>query len=175
MRHAQRLCILAALVLALSVEAAPSAPAGYRWQHVEDLKAALLVPKHWTLTRVLEREYRMVPMKGDAKTALTINLTRDFGKEFRARDYARSVIALRTQRHLTLDTFDVDRPPFRGFGAVFLLTPDTDPTVRRLFMLANTQTNALYVFTLEAPEARWDAVWEELKPVFEHLRLNEKV
>lgn len=177
MRNIQRLFVLIVFALALGAQAAQpaKAPSGYRWQPVPDLKTTLLVPNSWKLTRVLEGEYRIAPAKGDDETALTINLTRDFGKDFKAVNYARSVIISRTQRYLTLDTFEYDQPPFRGYGAVFLLKPETDPTVRRLLMIGNRKTNSMYIFTLETPEERWDAVWETLAPVFEHLRLNEKV
>jgi hypothetical protein len=155
----------------------PQPPAGFTWQKIPELKAAVLKPNGWffkaekdkdTVAYFITKED--IRRKGAAfQTGLTLNV---FHLKDSAVDRGQAMIVNMAARH-SVATFDRTVGSFREFGCELKDTDASGTTETHALTVANPKTNTLYVFIFESPEAGWADAWKLGEPMLEQLALDD--
>jgi hypothetical protein len=171
------LCVLAASVFAQPLFAIdlPVPPAGFTWQQIPELKAALLKPDGWffkqeekngTIAYFITKE--SIEQGGDFSTGLTVNVFR--GLKESAVGHGETLIEqIASQMHGEKWARTVG--PFQEFGC----DAKDSESVLRYLAIANPKTNTLYLFIFESPVPDWDAAWKLGKQIMDNLAIDDGV
>ena len=183
-RHLVQLLAVLWLVFVLLAQLAypsdlPSAPAGFTWQEVPELKAAFLKPSGWffkqeeqkgTLAYFITKED--ISKGGEFQTGLSINVFHL--KKDPAIDHGKYMIEnIARSKHGKMWTQKFG--PFVEFGCQVKDTDATRSSVMHVLTVANPKTNTLYFFIFESPETDWDSAWKTGKQIMDVLVLDDEV
>lgn len=156
----------------------PPAPDGFTWQETPEIKAAFLRPKGWyfrqendkgTLAYFITKEE--IKNGGEFQTGLTINV---FHPKNSAVEQAESFIDDRaTKTHGK--KWKRDFGPFHEFACLCKVIDEVAATTTNTLMVANPETNTLYLFIFESPEAEWDMAWKTGQKIMDTLALDDEI
>ncbi len=157
----------------------PTAPTGFKWQEVPELKAAFLRPDGWffkqeeqkgTLAYFITKED--ISKGGEFQTGLTINVFHL--KKDPAVERGKYIIEnVANAKHGERWAQKVG--PFYEFGCLTKDTDSTGTTVTQTLTVANPKTNTLYLFIFESPESDWDSARKTGKQIMDTLALDDEV
>lgn len=157
----------------------PTPPAGFTWQEIPELKAALLKPEGWfykreeqkgTLAYFISKED--IDKNGRFQTGLTVNVLHL--KKDSAVERGKGIIQeLATTKNVK--AFEQDAGSFRKFACLAKDTDSSGTTVMYTLAVANPKTNTLYLIVFESPESDWDAAWKVGKQMVDILPLEESI
>lgn len=157
----------------------PSAPSGFSWQEIPELKAALLRPQGWffrreeskgTLAYFITKED--ISKTGEFQTGLTVNVFHL--KKDNAAVKAKSMIDSVAAKYHG-EQWSKVVVPFVEFGCSYKVADASGTIVSQSLAIANPKTNTLYLFIFESPEADWDSAWKIGHQIMESLALDDDV
>ena len=172
-------CVALVSSLSFSVDH-PSAPVGFTWQEVPELKAAFLKPEGWffkqeeqkgTLAYFITKE--SIATGGEFKTGLSLNVFRRL-KKSKAVDQAQYLIGNAISKH-HVEPFQRRVGPFYQLGCELKDTDATGTIVMREIAMANEKTNTLYLFIFESPESEWPAASKIGEKMLDQLVLDDEI
>jgi len=146
-------------------------PAGFAWQPLPEVKAAVLLPTGWhyrvegtksSPTYYLTQE--VVGESGEFATGLSLQVVRQAKTKTRhpAVEYA-GLLQLRAGfgpgRQRLADTSAIAGPWHRWAVRYREAAPDAEPRIVYQLALANARTDTLYLLTFESPEKEWAEAW----------------
>ncbi|HEV7519803.1 MAG TPA: hypothetical protein VGP89_01795 [Candidatus Angelobacter sp.] len=180
MKKLTQLSLLAMLfVQTLLAITFPTPPAGFTWQQIPELKAALLKPNGWfykreeqkgTLAYFITKEN--IDKNGRFQTGLTVNVFHL--KQNSAVDRGKDTIQqLAATKHVK--AWAQDAGAFREFGCLAKDTDSSGTVVMHTLAVANPKTNTLYLLIFESPEPDWDAAWKLGKQIVDMLALDDNI
>jgi len=153
----------------------PSPPAGFTWQQIPELKAAVLKPNGWffkqeeqngTLAYFITKEN--IGQGGDFNTGITVNVFR--GLEDSAVQHGQTLIEqIATKMHGA--KWAQSAGPFQEFGC----DAKDSESVMHYLAIANPKTNTLYLFIFERPVPDWENAWKLGKQIMDNLALDDSV
>ncbi|MBF9221785.1 hypothetical protein [Hymenobacter ruricola] len=149
-----------------------AAPAGFAWQALPEIKAAMPLPAGWYFKTAGEKGaptyYLTQEEMGESEefqTGLSLQVVRKAkAKTGRpAADYA-ELLMMRTgfgpsQKQLE-KTATVEGAFYKRTVRYRDAPPEADPRVVYQLALANAKTDTLYLLTFESPEKDWAAAWK---------------
>ena len=158
----------------------PTAPPGYAWQEIPEIKAAFLKPTGWhfkreskkgTLAYFITKED--IDKVGRFDTGLTINVIREM-KGRSAVEYAKSFVD-RLTRDKRGEQWTRTSAPLVQFGCRYKAS-DARGTAKILtLMVANQKTNTLYLFIFESPESDLDSASQTGEKIMDMLAIDDEV
>jgi hypothetical protein len=157
----------------------PSAPTGFSWQEIPELKAALLRPEGWffkreeskgTLAYYITKED--IAKTGEFETGLTVNVFRL--KKDKAVDRAKAMIDSVALKYHG-EQWSKEVGPFQEFGCSYKVTDASGTIVSQSLAIANSKTNTMYLFIFESPETEWNSAWKIGHQIMESLALDDDV
>lgn len=158
----------------------PKAPAGFAWQEVPELKAAILKPDRWffrreegtgTLAYFITKEE--IVNGSQFQTGLTVNVFRGLAQGTAAAR-GQALVEKMASEH-GAQTLSHRTGLFREFSSEFKDTDATGTTMMHVLTIANTQTDTLYLLIFESPAGQWDAVQKTGEMIVDSLTINEGV
>jgi hypothetical protein len=172
-------------------ETLPQAPEGYSWQLAGQSQAFFLRPEGWHFKAFEQAEdlayfITREPIPPDAKpgsyqfeTGFTINVFRGVtrAKGIAPSGFALGYVQVVTQsaEHETEDTWQNRGGPFIGYGVQFCSGSDIGRLRQQHHLIANDETDTLYLIIFETPERLWERDWPLAKVVIERLMLHPDV
>ena len=148
-----------------------AAPAGFAWQPLPEVKAAMLLPAGWHYraegTKATPTYYLTPEPVGESSefgTGLSVQVVRKATARTRhpAAEYA-GLLMLRTGfgpgRQRLADTAAVAGPWHQWAVRYREATPDAEPRIIYQMALANARTDTLYLLSFESPEKEWAEAW----------------
>ncbi len=173
---------LAALCLAagrLSAEDPPKAPAGFAWKNVASIKAAFLVPDGWFFKEELRKDVRgifiskeSIDKDGKFQTGLTINV---FPHKKDAPARARQFVAEQASAGDVVNLWEADNGPLKLYGVRLHVTRDPPAFTEHILAIGNSNTDTLYIFLFESPDATWDEAWKKGEAMLGNFRLDDAI
>ena len=168
------------LVLFAAEPPLPAAPDGFTWARLAEIRADLLKPKGWNLTRKRKGDsetYRMTGPKSGAGagSALDINWVGDVpGKaKMKPTQYVATLISAAGNSHKLLE---------RSSGTLGSLATASfryqdsgsgrDSVMVRYQFFANDQTGSLYIAAFEARAQEWTNSWNTGRVLMENFRVD---
>ncbi|MCC3154835.1 hypothetical protein Q3A66_17110 [Hymenobacter sp. BT770] len=164
-----------------------TAPAGFRWQALPDIKAAMPLPEGWyykadgqkgATTYFLTRDE--IGESGEFQPGASLNVVRKVKAKTgrQAADYA-ELLMLRTgfgpgQQQLD-KTSSVDGPFYKRAVRYREAPPEAEPRVVYQMALANAKTDTLYLLTFESPEKDWADAWKLGEVMLRELVLDARL
>jgi hypothetical protein len=171
--------LVALLVNAVPATERPAAPPAFTWQEIPELKAAFLRPEGWffkreedkgTLAYFITKEN--IASGSEFQTGLTVNVF--LHKKDNAVDTAKYYIdQLAAKKHG--EKWSKDAGPFKEFGCLIKDTDSSGTIVSQMLMVANPQTNTLYLFIFESPESEWNSAWKIGKQIMDALAIDDDI
>ena len=185
-----RVLVLLLLVLPAAAQkynaALGTAPAGFTWQPLPELKAAMPLPQGWyyqaegqkgAVTYYLTREE--IGENGEFQTGVSLNVVRKVkGKTGRpAPDYA-ELLLLRTgfgkgQQQLEKAS-SVDGAFYKRTVRYREAPPEAEARIIYQMALANAKTDTLYLLTFESTEKEWAEAWKLGEVMIKELVLDSR-
>lgn len=179
------LLVLPAAAQKHDVKLAP-APAGFAWQPLPEVKAAMLLPLGWyykaeadkaTNTYYLTREE--IGETGEYEMGMAVHVVRKARAQTRrpAAEYA-ELLMLRAgygpgREHLEKASSTVG--PFRKWTVRYReAAPGAEARMVYQVALANPKTDTLYLLTFESPEAEWTNAFELGEAMLRELVLDSR-
>jgi hypothetical protein len=149
-----------------------TAPAGFTWQALPDIKAAMPLPEGWyykaegqkgATTYYLTREE--IGESGEFQTGASLNVVRKVKAKTgrQAPDYA-ELLMMRTgfgkgQQQLE-KTSSADGPFYKRTVRYRESPPEAETRIVYHMALANAKTDTLYLLTFESAEKDWAEAWK---------------
>ena len=149
-----------------------SPPAGFSWQALPDIKAAMLLPEGWyyraegqkgAATYYLTQDE--IGESGEFQTGVALHVVRKVKAQTRrpAPEYA-EFLMLRTgfgkgQQQLERAA-SVDGPVHKRFVRYREAPSEAEARMVYQMALANAKTDTIYLFTFESPEKDWAEAWK---------------
>ncbi len=141
----------------------PSAPAGYYWHPVPEMKTSLLVPDGWSVRSAHDERVASyyfargsLEVPTERRVALSVLAITQSSHEHDASEYAMEFLASVCQGRELVNIFDEQQMSlFIGNGCF----ARDEGTVLYMLMIANPKTDSLYQFLFSAPDAEWDGAW----------------
>ena len=169
-----------AAVMAQAAEALPAAPEGFSWVRLREIRADLLQPAGWKLSR--ERKgtsetYRLsAPGRGRTNgPAMDINWVPDVPKQagMAPSQYAAGVADAAAKNHKLVERADgkpgaISRTTFRFEDS----GPGREGWTVSYQLIANDRTGSLYIMAFEAPTREWTNAWKTGAVLMERVRLD---
>ena len=168
----------------------PEAPAGFRWQELEDIPGSfVLLPAGWHYWKaaskdsVAHRVTKEDPQDGPFLTGLTINVVRDVKKKT---DLDPSLYAVHYVSEYMKGNKVLIKPdkilavgPFQRISCQvekpFAVRGKERLCHVRVVTYANDKTGTLYVVIFGAPVEEWDEAWKIGKQLFNPILLSDKI
>lgn len=176
-RLAARFCLAACLLLSLALPALaedaplPAPPEGFRWQHLEPVKANFLLPEGWfyrqevnqgTLAYFITETEIVEGALFD--TGLSINVIPQASQRtggIAAPDYARAYIAQCSKTYAGSIAWQFEQDMFRGYGCEFSTEPQPGARITmHTLAIGNVDTDTLYILWFESPAEEWAVAWQ---------------
>ena len=164
-----------------------TAPAGFGWQALPDIKAAMPLPEGWyykaegqkgATTYFLTRDE--IGESGEYRTGMSLNVVRKVKSKTgrQAPDYA-ELLMMRTgfspgQKQLEKAS-SVDGVFYRRTVRYRDAPPEAEARVVYQMALANAKTDTLYLLTFESPEKDWPAAWKMGEAMIKELVLDSRL
>ncbi|MDB5236869.1 MAG: hypothetical protein JWR44_3862 [Hymenobacter sp.] len=163
-----------------------TAPAGFSWQALPEIKAATLLPEGWyyradaqkgASTHYLTQEE--MGESGEFQTGLSLQVVRKARAQTRrpAPEYA-ELLMMRTgfgPGQQQLEKASSVEGPFHKWTVRYRdASPDTDARMVYQMALANAQTDTLYLLTFESLEKSWDEAWKLGEAMIRELVLDSR-
>jgi hypothetical protein len=157
----------------------PGPPEGFSWKRVEEIKASFLMPKGWhyrldtkgkTTAAFITRE--KIEKGKPFLVGLSVNVVRD-RMDPPAEKLARLIAEQFGKIGKVEDTVKVNRGKLKGSGG--RLTVAGKNLTMQFLVLANTETNTLYIIQFESPEKEWKEAWKVGKAMMEKMALGDEV
>ena len=172
--------VLAALGISYSAEPLPAAPAGFSWSRLKEIRADILKPAGWTLSRQRKGDsetYRLTGAPGGESggPALDINWVADIpGKaKMKPSAYAAGLVSAAADAHKLLDKSSGSQGPFTTASFRFQDSgPGRDGIMVRYQFFANDRTGSLYIMAFEAPANKWANSWKTGQLLVDRVRLD---
>jgi len=170
------------IVAAMSAAAAeaPSAPPGFAWTRLPEIRAEILKPSAWTLDhqrKGASETYRLeAPKKeGAPAVALDINWVGEVAKQtgMLPSKYAAGLVAEASQNHKILERESGTIGSRASVAFRFADSgPGRDGMMVRYQIVANDRTGSLYVMAFEAPSREWTNAWKAGSVMMDRIRLD---
>jgi hypothetical protein len=165
----------------LSAQELPSAPKGFAWKQLEEVKTLLLVPDGWHVKEVDEKGTRAIfvtPEKFDKKydVGLSVNVVRKLkGKSAPA--LAETTIAKLGKDNKLVKSWKTGAGKLKGFGCLVRAeAPDkSGPLMMHCLAFGNTETNTFHLFIFEAPVDQWDDAWKTGELIMKKLGIDDEI
>jgi hypothetical protein len=175
------MAVLALLAAAsLAAEDLPPAPGGFRWQKIDSIKAAFLVPTGWHFLEEKKGEVRGVFISredigivGEFVTGLTINVEKL--KTGSAPDRAAMVIAQLSALGKVQQAWQSEEGALKLYGARIHVTADPPPFTEQVLAIGNSRTNTLYTIIFESPDLLWDDAWKKGEVMLRDFLLDDEI
>ncbi|MBF9236458.1 hypothetical protein I2I05_03525 [Hymenobacter sp. BT683] len=179
--------LLAGPVAAQKIDGAlATAPAGFHWQPLPEVKAAMLLPDGWYYKAELGKDTQAyfltqeeIVEGGEFQTGLSLNVVQKVQAKTnrKAADYARAFSARAglapTQE--VLDRKEEALGPLRLFRVRYRAAPaDASPKIICQWAIANTKTDTFYMMVFESPEKEWAEAWQLGETMVRELVLDSK-
>lgn len=172
--------VLAAVSGALAAEPLPAAPAGFTWSRLAEIRADLLVPTGWKLSRQKKGDSETYHLAGPkagagAGAAFDINWVPEVTKKtaMSPSKYAAGLVSAASDSHKLLDKKSSSTGVFATASFRYADSgKGRDGMMVSYEFLANDRTGSLYIVAFEAPAATWADAWAIGKVLFENLRLD---
>ncbi len=179
MRRALSLMVLSALLVQISfAKDRVTAPEGFAWQEIPELKTAFLIPTNWFFKRnelhghpayYISKEN--IDTDGQFRTGLTVIV---YFKKKSVVEYAEKYIdKLATQYHGEKWAKEVGS--LKEFGLQSKHAYPDGTGVDRALMVANPKTNTLYLILFESPEPDWDVAWKTGATIVDNLVFDDEI
>jgi len=158
----------------------PTAPDGYSWQEIPEIKAAFLKPTGWhfkreskkgTLAYFITKED--IDKVGRFDTGLTINVIREM-KGRSAVEYAKSFIDRLTSDKRG-EQWTRTSAPLVQFGCRYKAADARGMAKVHTLMVANQKTNTLYLFIFESPESEVDSTGKTGERIMDMLAIDDEI
>lgn len=171
---------LIALSLAFAAEPPPAAPAGFSWLRLAEIRADLLKPAGWSLTRQRKGDSETYRLKGPktggvAGPSLEINWVPDVPRKaaMSPSKYAAALTDTAAGNHSILERSSERLASFATTSFRFQDSgPGRDGLMVRYQLFANDQTGSLYITAFEAPTKDWTNAWKTGRVLLEMIRLD---
>lgn len=158
----------------------PKPPAGYKWQEVATIKAAVLVPTAWHFRSAPDKgkftvfvtEDEFTPAKG-FKIGVSINAY--VGNPNAPAQLEKYLKSQADPRHVEL------KPgmsgPFQTLQCQYDVPASAGHAPRRIVNLGivNAKTGTAYLVSFESPASDWDRTWPKGKTILTTLALSTKL
>jgi len=148
------------------------APAGFHWQALPEVKAAMLLPDGWYYkaehpkgTEAYFLSQEEIGEGGEFQTGLSLNVVTKVKAKTnrRAADYAQAFNARAGggPGQQVLARHDTASGVFRTSLVRYRATPpDAESKIIGQWAIANTKTDTLYLLIFESPEKEWPEAWK---------------
>lgn len=189
MRLHTYLFVLLGLVLPLLASAQselPTAPTGFHWQTLPEIKASVLAPEEWYFLNEPHpgvNAYFVTKQRIEGNnqftTGLTLNAIRHInqrGPKVNARTYAAAFTqnaaerygkAVIEQKHDSAGSFHSYHLRYRA------LSPSGgEARIIQNVAIANTATDTFYLLIFEAPEPEWETAWQKGELMLRQIVFN---
>lgn len=179
MRWTTLLSLLLIACAANAVAAQPDLPAppeGFSWHWNEEIRGAFLKPNGWhvkeekrneTLALFLTKED--IATEGSFTTGFSVNVVPGVGKKSggKASDYGRSFVreAIQDKENVLVVLPPVDRGRLKTFGCRI----KKDNTIIHYFLIADDETDRLYITFFESPAAEFETAWKKGEVILKKL------
>ncbi len=161
----------------------PTAPQGFFWKRIDEIKAAFLMPDGWYFKRETQKNtlayfitQENIDKQGLLETGLTVNLIRRL-TAVSAHTYARQFISKFTSENQVIHTWELGTGVLKGYGCQIKIPASKDRPVIMMHNLAiaNIRTNTLYLLMFESPENKWPTAWEKGKVIMDVFALDDEI
>lgn len=161
----------------------PTAPQGFSWKHIDEIKAAFLIPDGWYFKREIQKNtlayfitQENIDKQGLLETGLTVNVMRRL-TAISAHTYARQFIAKLTSENQVLHTWELGTGDLQGYGCQIKIpgSKDRPAIMMHSLAIANIRTNTLYILMFESPENKWPSAWEKGKVIMDMFALDDEI
>jgi hypothetical protein len=158
----------------------PSAPSGFAWEQIPELKSALLKPDGWyfkqeekggILGYFITRED--IDKTGHFDTGLTVNVFPKLGAGLAIERGKEVIDRVAAQHHQ--QTWTHQEGDLQEIGCEI---KDSDPSgtvVMHALAVANTKTDTLYLLIFESPESEWTSSWKIGKEIIDAFKFDGDV
>ncbi|GAB3315079.1 hypothetical protein ACFQT0_00585 [Hymenobacter humi] len=164
-----------------------TAPAGFRWQALPDVKAAMPLPEGWyykaegqkgATTFYLTQDE--IGESGEFQTGASLNVVRKVkAKTGRQAPAYAELLMMRTgfgQGQQQLEKTSTADGPFYKLAVRYRDAPsEAEPRVVYQMALANAKTDTLYLLTFESPEKNWAEAWKLGEQMIKELVLDARL
>jgi hypothetical protein len=161
-------------------------PAGFTWQALPEIKAAMLLPEGWYFKPEAQKDANAYFLTleeivdgGEFQTGVTMNVNRKLkAKSGRtAPDYAKAFSArggIGPNQELLEKQTTVDGPFHKYMVRYRASPPDADPKIIYQLAIANAKTDTLYILIFESPEKEWAEAWKLGEVMLKELVLDTR-
>ncbi len=175
--------VLAAVLMAMVVAGAadrPTPPAGFSWQEVPEVKAALLKPDGWHFGQSAKGDeftahitQEDVEKEGRFRTGLVMNVFLK-SKPGTAVEYAGAFIAKLAEGE-GAQIYARKVGPFETFGCRVHRPGPGEPALTHNLIVANPKTGTIYLFIFKAPQASWDEAWLKGEEIMKQMAIDDEL
>jgi len=179
MRKVLSVMLLSALLVPVSfAKDRVSAPEGFTWQEIPELKMAFLKPADWFFKRndlhghpafYISKEN--IDSEGQFRAGFSVIV---YFKKKPAVEYAKKQVD-RFAKKDHGDRWEREVGSFKEFGFQATHMYRDGAGKARMLMVANPKTNTVYWVVFESPEPDWDVAWKTGETIVNSLVLDEGI